>query len=77
MVDPQHFNPSTAAYYKLIVGMFFGTGLIKMCVYLQAHPVPEVKTVTTVQTVEKQKSPPVVITKTVETTETAPKEGKE
>jgi hypothetical protein len=32
---------------------------------------PEVKTVTTVQTVEKQKDPPATITKTVETTETS------
>jgi hypothetical protein len=70
IVDSAHFNPSTWAYYKLIVMMFFGTGLLKMCVYLQAHPVPDVKVVTTVQTIEKQKDPPAIVTTTVETTET-------
>lgn len=73
LVDSTHLNPGTWAYYKLILGMFFGTGLLKACVYLQAHPLPTVKTVTTIETVEKVKANPAkTVTTTVEKTEVGP-----
>ena len=77
IMDAAKYNPTQWAYYKFIGLMFIGTGFLKMFVYLDAHPAPEIDTVTTVQTVTQQEHPAATVTKTVETTEIGSKKEKE
>ena len=76
IVDSGHFNPTTFQYYELMGGMFLGTGLLKMCVYLQAHPLPTIKTTTTVETIEKPAPNTLVVTTTEETKIESPEQKK-
>jgi len=77
IMDATKYNPTHWAYYQFIGLMFLGTGFLKLFFFLDIHPIPDIETVTTVQTVEQQEHPPATVTKTVQTTETAPKKEKE
>jgi len=46
--------------------------LIPVLALLKQSPLPDITTVTTTETVEKQAHPPATVTTTVETTETGP-----
>lgn len=55
-----------------LMGMIFVTSVLKdAMLYLRENPIPKVKTVTTVKTVEHQESPPLTVVTTVQETKVA------
>src|SRR5690242_15215059 len=74
VVDPKDFNlDHLSLVFKVMFVTFILAGLTPFFAYLHQSPLPKVKTVTTVETVEKVSStPPKTVTTKVETTELAP-----
>jgi hypothetical protein len=72
--DPGHFNGKAGEFYTLIGTMFLTNGALSAFFYLKQHPLPDIKVVTTVETVERQMNPPAVIKTTVEETVTKPQD---
>ncbi len=63
-VDPQHYNFQAGKFWILVGTLFAVNAIVSMAKFLQAHPIPELKTVTTtVQTIAVGNAP----VKTVET----------
>ena len=71
VVDAKDFSAGSAHSFKLMAAIFCLTFLKDAALYLTQHPLPTVKTVTTVETVEKQVHPTATVTTTVEQTTTA------
>jgi hypothetical protein len=72
-VDPQHYNFQAGKFWILVGTLFVVNAVVSMAKFLQAHPIPEVKTVTTtVEVTEQGKMAP----KTVTTVEETHKEAK-
>ncbi len=46
-VDPQHYNFSAGKFWILVGTLFIVNAVVSMAKFLQAHPIPEIKTVTT------------------------------
>lgn len=69
MGDPQQYNMGTQKFYVLVVSVFLASGVLNMMAFLRNKPIPDVKTVTTTETVEHQTHPPATVTTTVEKTE--------
>lgn len=68
MVDSSDFAFGSPKSLKLM-GMMFAMSFIKdAALYLKQNPMPKVVTVTTVETVERQKNPPATVTTRVEET---------
>src|SRR6185295_3271511 len=67
MVDGKDFNIYTPKFYIMVGLMFAGNGLMSMLMFLAQHPLPAVKTVTTVETTEKHPPSTTVVTKVEET----------
>jgi len=67
LVDAKDFNIYTLKFYVMVGMMFVGNGMMSMLAFLAQHPLPTVKTVTTVETTEKQPPSTVVVTKVEET----------
>ena len=70
--DPQQYNMATQKFYVLVGSVFVMSGLINMMAFLRNKPMPDIKTVTTTETVEHQVHPPATVTTTVEETKMSP-----
>jgi hypothetical protein len=70
--DPQQYNMGTQKFYVLVGSVFLMSGMMNLMAFLRNKPMPDVKTVTTVETVEHQAHPPATVTTTVEKTEMVP-----
>src|SRR4051812_28333217 len=66
--DPKDYGIGSGKFIGLVVTVFIANAAMSMFLYLKQNPLPTMKTVTTVQTVEKQQNPPVVVTTTVQQT---------
>lgn len=69
MVDSKDFAFGSAQSLKLMGAIFLFTFVKDAALYLKQNPLPAIKTVTTVETVERKQHPPAVVTTTVEKTE--------
>jgi hypothetical protein len=69
-VDPNDFQPGSAKSVKVMAVCFAFSFTKAAFLYLQNNPLPQVQTVTTVETIEKQKNPPATVTTTVQETKT-------
>lgn len=67
-----HFAFGTANSMKLMAMMFAMSFLKDAALYLKQNPLPAIRTVTTVETVERTRNPPATVTTTVEKTEISP-----
>ena len=67
-IDSTHFGFGSTASWKLMGLMFLMNFMKDGFLYLKQNPLPTVKTVTKVETVERQQHPPAVVTTTVEET---------
>jgi len=75
IVDPKNFAIGSAHSFEVMGGVFLITFMKDAALYLAQHPLPDIKTVTTVETVVQKSNPPATVTTTVEKTsmEDAPK----
>ena len=72
MIDSTHFAFGSPSSFKLM-GMMFAMSFLKdAALYLKQKPLPDVKTVTTTETVERTTHPPATVTTTVEETKVTP-----
>ena len=67
-VDPQHYNFSAGKFWILVGTLFIVNAVVSMAKFLQAHPIPDIKTVTTtVQTTVIGGAPPKTVATVSET----------
>ena len=65
---PETFSFYTWKFYAVVFGMFISQGIVSMAKFLQAHPLPEMKTVTTgVAVTEQAGEAPKTVTTVTET----------
>lgn len=75
VVDAKDFAIGSLQSFKLMGAIFAMTFLKDAALYLAQRPLPTaIETVTTVETISAQSSPPALVTTTVQTTETKPQE---
>ena len=70
--DPKDYGVGSGKFMELVITVFMANAAMSMFLYLKQTPLPAVKTVTTVQTVEQETKPTKTIT-TVEETKLSPK----
>ena len=70
--DPKDYGVGSGKFMGLVATVFLANAAMSMFLYLKQTPLPAVKTVTTVQTVEQETKPTKTIT-TVEETKLSPK----
>lgn len=77
--DPHgDYSPLNGRFYVLVGAVFFASGLLNMFSFLRTKPLPAHKTVvTTIETTQRQSTPPAVIVTKVEETHTEPMKPEE
>lgn len=73
--DPKDYGIGSGKFMGLVATVFLANAAMSMFLYLKQSPLPAVKTVTTVQTVEQSDKPTKTIT-TVAETKIAPPDPK-
>jgi hypothetical protein len=70
--DPKDYGIGSGKFMTLVVTVFIMNAAMSMFLYLKQNPLPTVKTVTTVKTVEHQQEPATTVITTVEQTKVTP-----
>lgn len=68
LMDPKDYGVGSGKFLALVGTVFITNAAMSMFLYLKQSPLPRIKTVTTVETVELQKNPPAKVTTTVQET---------
>ena len=67
-IDPEHYNFQAGKFWLLVGTLFLVNAIVSVAKFLQAHPLPDLKTITTtVQTTDQGSAPTKTVTTVKET----------